>query len=159
MVFFIFFGTFCLSDSMLNDRVVKAFNASCHNRFEPPIDQTALARLRNVEMCELKCVTEEQQESSACLLRLSGDLNISNAQKLHQRVLETCETFPEVRLLLHDVTAFDVSAIQILIAAVHTPVTKVIVQIGDGAECVTHWLNLSGLSAAVFTETVSAEVV
>lgn len=110
-------------------------------------------------MSELKCVTEEQQESSACLLRLSGELNITNAQKLYQRVLETCETFPEVQLLLHDVTAFDVSAIQILIAAVRAPVTRVSVQIGDGAECVSHWLNLSGLKPAVFTEAIFAEVV
>lgn len=105
-------------------------------------------------MCGLNCVTEEQPESSACLLRLSGELNVSNAQKLYQQVLETCETFPEVRMLLHDITAFDVSAIQILIAAVHTPVTKVSVRVGDGAECVTHWLNLAGLTEAVFTEAV-----
>ena len=105
-------------------------------------------------MCELNCKTEEQTESSACVLRLSGELSVSNAQQLYQRILKACETFPEVQMLLNDVTAFDVSAMQILIAAVHNPVTKVSVRVGDGAECVTHWLNLAGLTDAVFTEAV-----
>ena len=109
-------------------------------------------------MCELNCTTEERPESATCVLRLSGELSVSNAQKLYLQVLETCETFPEVQVLLNDVTAFDVSAMQILIAAVHNPATKFSVRLGDGAECVTHWLNVAGLTQAVFTSAALTEV-
>ena len=53
---------------------------------------------------------------------------------------------------MNDVTAFDVSAMQILIAAVRNPATKVSVRVGDGAECVSHWLDVAGLADAVFAE-------
>ena len=99
-------------------------------------------------MSEIELVLEESPSHSGCCLRLSGDLNVVNAQALHQHVLSVCEKFPEVVFHFCNVTAFDVSGMQILLSARKQAATRVTYRIGDGADCVTHWLEIAGLSSA-----------
>lgn len=99
-------------------------------------------------MSEIELVLEESPSHSGCCLRLSGDLNVMNAQALHQHVLLVCEKFPEVVFHFFHVTAFDVSGMQILLAAGKHAATRVTYRIGDGADCVTHWLQIAGLASA-----------
>ena len=93
----------------------------------------------------MTCQLEEIEDSTTCRIRLSGNLNVSNALTLHQAVVTTCEKYPQVDLLLHDVTAFDVASMQILLAAVNDTSTRVTVQIGENADSVTHWLSIAGI--------------
>ena len=97
-------------------------------------------------MTEMISTTEELEGSSTCRIRLSGAINVSNAQVLHQTVVNVCEKFPQVELLLHDVTAFDAACMQILRAAQREATTKVTIQTGENADCVAHWLGIAGLS-------------
>lgn len=99
-------------------------------------------------MNEIELVLEEHPDHPGCCLRLSGDLNVVNAQALHQHVLSVCETFPEVVFHFCNVTAFDVAGIQILLSARKAAATRVTYRIGEGAECMTHWLEIAGLSSA-----------
>jgi anti-anti-sigma regulatory factor len=99
-------------------------------------------------MCEIELVLEESPSHSSCCLRLSGDLNVIHAQTLHQHVLSACEKFPEVVFYFSHVTAFDVSAMQILLSAGKQAATRVAYRTGEGAECIAHWLEIAGLSSA-----------
>jgi anti-anti-sigma factor len=99
-------------------------------------------------MCEIELVLEESPSHSGCCLRLSGDLNVIHAQALHQHVLSACEKFPEVVFHFSNVTAFDVSGMQILLSAGKQSATRVTYRTGEGAECIAHWLEIAGLSSA-----------
>lgn len=100
-------------------------------------------------MNTMQSVTEEQSGGSACVLQLKGELTVSNAQQLHLQVLSACEKYPQVSVVLDDITAFDVSAMQILLAAVRETTTRVDIRLGENSGCVTHWLNIAGLHEAV----------
>ncbi len=103
-------------------------------------------------MSEIELVLEESPSHSGCSLRLSGDLNVINAQALHQHVLSACDKFPEVEFHFCNVTALDVSGIQILLSAGKHAATRVTYRIGDGAECIAHWLEIAGLSSAFINQ-------
>lgn len=94
----------------------------------------------------MQCFVEESEDSLVCQIRISGDLSVRNAVALHQAVLAACEKHARVDICLHDITAFDVSAIQILMAAISDSTTQVIIRIRENAASVTHWLDLAGLS-------------
>jgi anti-anti-sigma regulatory factor len=96
-------------------------------------------------MNALHSAIQEQPGSAGCQIRLSGDLNVGHAMDLHRILTSACEKFSHVDILLHDVTAFDVSAIQLLLAASAETATKVVVQTGENSDCVSHWLTVAGL--------------
>jgi len=93
-------------------------------------------------MNTMQCVIEERSGGAACVLQLKGELTVSNAQQLHLHVLSACEKYPQVSVV-------DVSAMQILLAAVRETTTRVDIRLGENSGCVTHWLNIAGLQDAV----------
>jgi anti-anti-sigma factor len=99
-------------------------------------------------MESLQTAFEESADSSTCHIRLSGDMTISHALSLHQTLLSTTEKYPQVEITLQNVVAFDVSAIQLLLATVNDSTTKVRVSIGENADCVKRWLATAGLPRA-----------
>lgn len=99
-------------------------------------------------MSAIELVLEESPNHPGCCLRISGDLNVMNAQTLQQHVVSDCEIFSEVVFHFCNVTAFDLAGIQILLAAGKEAGSRVTYRIGDNAECITHWLEVAGLSSA-----------
>jgi hypothetical protein len=71
-------------------------------------------------------------------------------------MLSACEKYPQVSVVLDDITAFDVSAMQILLAAVRKTTARVDIRLRENSDCVTHWLNIAGLQDAVPVQAASA---
>lgn len=96
-------------------------------------------------MSQMRCETKEYDGGSSCRMHLSGALNVGNAQAVCQCVLSNCEKYSRVGIVLEDVTAFDASVMQILLAAQRIETAGVSIFRGSQAESVEHWLNIAGL--------------
>jgi anti-anti-sigma regulatory factor len=103
-------------------------------------------------MSSLICVVDDAGENAACQIRLGGDLSVSHAANVHQALLSVVEKHPRVDVLLQDVTAFDLSIMQILLSAQKDSTTAVRIRMGENSDCATHWLNVAGLSSALCLE-------
>lgn len=99
-------------------------------------------------MSEYSCVVEEAADSTRAKVLLSGSLHVSNAFALHQTLTSLVEKYSQLDIVLNEVTAFDVSAMQILLAARRESDTKVSVTLGEGCDSASHWLQVAGMSKA-----------
>ena len=95
-------------------------------------------------MSDFSCVVEEASDSTRALVRLSGDLQVSHAFALHQKLAGLVEKYSHLDIVLNEVTAFDVSAMQILLAVRKESDTKVTIKLEDGCDSVNHWLKVAG---------------
>ena len=95
-------------------------------------------------MSDVQCLVEESEDQTSCRLRISGSLNVCNAVSLHQVILATCEKYPQMTILLENVEAFDVTALQILAAAKRFPSCQVRLEAWSETECVGHWVRVGG---------------
>lgn len=99
-------------------------------------------------MSDYSCVVEEAADSTRAKVLLSGSLHVSNAFALHQKLTSLVEKYSQLDIVLNEVTAFDVSAMQILLAARRESDTKVSVTFGEGCDSASHWLQVAGMSQA-----------
>ena len=99
-------------------------------------------------MSDFSCDVEEAATGERATVRLGGDLLVSNAFAIHQKLVSLVEIYSALDVVLGDVTAFDVSAMQLLLASKKETDTKVNVSFGEGCDSVRHWLNVAGMSSA-----------
>lgn len=103
-------------------------------------------------MSNLICVVDDAGDEAICRIRLGGDLSVSHAASVHQALLSVVEKHPRVDVTLQDLTAFDLSIMQILLSAQKDLTTDVRIRMGENSDCATHWLNVAGLSLALNLE-------
>ncbi len=99
-------------------------------------------------MSDFTCAVEEAAAGERAIVRLGGDLHVSNAFAIHQKLVSLAEKYSALDIVLGDVTAFDVSAMQLLLAAKKETDTQVKVSFGEGCDSVTHWLKVAGMTSA-----------
>ena len=99
-------------------------------------------------MSDYSCVVEEAADTTRATVRLGGDLHVSNAFAIHQKLTALVEKYSQLDIVLNEVTAFDVSGMQILLATRRESDTKVTVTLGEGCESASHWLQVAGMSQA-----------
>jgi len=107
-------------------------------------------------MSNLVCAVDDHGHDAACCVRLSGDLSVSHATAVHQALLSAIDKHNQVDVVLQDVTAFDVSVMQILLAASKETTTAVQIRLGENSDCASHWLSIAGLSESFGLEPVHA---